>query len=48
MKKMEQKLSNLNEVDEMIVLVVRTDGDEELFERSLLSGGELPVCHVKS
>ena len=47
-KKMEQKLSNLNEVDEMIVLVVRTDGDEELFERSLLSGGELPGCHVKS
>ena len=26
---MEQKLYNLNEVDEMIVLVVRTDGDEE-------------------
>ena len=47
-KKMEQKLSNLNEVDEMIVLVVRTDGDEELFERSLLSGGKLPGCHVKS
>ena len=47
-KKMEQKLSNLNEVDEMIVLVVRTDGGEELFERSLLSGGELPGCHVKS
>ena len=47
-KKMEQKLSNLNEVDEMIVLVVRTDGDEELFERSLLSGGELPGCHAKS
>ena len=45
---MEQKLSNLNEVDEMIVLVVRTDGGEELFERSLLSGGELPGCHVKS
>ena len=45
---MEQKLSNLNEVDEMIVLVVRTDGDEELFERSLLSGGKLPGCHVKS
>ena len=43
-----KKLSNLNEVDEMIVLVVRTDGDEELFERSLLSGGELPGCHVKS
>ena len=45
---MEQKLSNLNEVDEMIVLVVRTDGDEELFERSLLSGRELPVGHIKS
>lgn len=43
-----KKLSNLNEVDEMIVLVVRTDGGEELFERSLLSGGELPGCHVKS
>lgn len=38
----------LNEVDEIIVLVVRTDGGEELFERSLLSGGELPGCHVKS
>ena len=47
-EKMEQKLSYLNEVDEMIVLVVRTDGGEELFERSLLSGGELPACHVKS
>ena len=32
----------------MIVFVVRTDGDEELFEMSLLSGGEFPGCHVKS
>ena len=32
----------------MIVLVVRTDGGEELFERSLLSVGELPGCHVQS
>ena len=45
---MEQKLSNLNEVDEMVVFIVGTDGGEELFERSLLSGGELPGCHVKS
>ena len=45
---MKQKLSNLNEVDEMIVFIVGADGDEELFERSLLSGGELPGCHVKS
>ena len=37
----------LNEVDEMVVLVVGTDGGEELFERSVLSGGELPACHVK-
>ena len=47
-KKMEQKLSNLNEVDEMIVLVVRTDGGEELFERSLMSGRYIPDCHIKS
>ena len=45
---MEQKLSNLNEVDEMVVFIVGADGCEELFERSLLSGGELPGCHVKS
>ena len=32
----------------MIVFIVRTDGGEELFERSLMSGGELPGCHVKS
>ena len=45
---MEQKLSNLNEVDEMVVFIVGADGGEELFERSLPSGGELPGCHVKS
>ena len=45
---MEQKLSNLNEVDEMVVFIVGADGGEELFERSLLSDGELPGCHVKS
>ena len=45
---MEQKLSNLNEVDEMVVFIIGTDGDEEFFEWSLLSGGELPGCHVKS
>ena len=38
-KKMEQKLSNLNEVDEMVVFIVGADGGEELFERSLMSGG---------
>ena len=43
-----KKLSNLNEVDEMVVFIVGADGGEELFERSLLSGGELPGCHVKS
>ena len=45
---MEQKLSNLNEVDEMVVFIVGADGGEELFERSLLSGGEFPGCHIKS
>ena len=43
-----KKLSNINEVDEMLVFIVGADGGEELFERSLLSGGELPDCHVKS
>lgn len=32
----------------MVVFIVGADGGEELFERSLLSGGELPGCHVKS
>ena len=32
----------------MVVFIVGTDGGEELFERSLLPGGELPGCHVKS
>ena len=45
---MEQKLSNLNEVDEMVVFIVGTDGGEELFERSLLSVGQCPVTHIKS
>ena len=43
-----KKLSNLNEVDEMVIFIVGADGGEELFERSLLSGGKLPGCHVKS
>lgn len=43
----ESWLSYLNEVDEMVVLVMGTDGGEELFEWSLLSDGELPACHVK-
>ena len=47
-KKMEQKLSNLNEVDEMVVFIVGADGGEELFERSLLSVGQCPVTHIKS
>lgn len=42
------QLPYLYEVDEIIVLVIGADGGEELFEWSLLSGGELPVCHVKS
>lgn len=32
----------------MVVLVMGTDGGEELFEWSLLPDGELPVSHVKS
>ena len=43
-----KKLSNLNEVDEMVIFIVGADGGEELFEWGLLSGGELPGCHVKS
>ena len=43
-----KKLSNLNEVDEMVVFIVGTDGGEELFERSLMSGGQVPGCHIKS
>lgn len=43
----ESWLSYLNEVDEMVVLVMGTDGGEELFVRCLLSDGELPVSHVK-
>ena len=31
-------LFNYNQVDEMIVFIVGTDGGEELFERSLMSG----------
>ena len=31
-------LFNYNQVDEMIVFIVRTDGGEELFERSLMPG----------
>lgn len=42
------QLSYLYEVDEMVVLVMGADRGEELFEWSLLSGGELPVCHVKA
>ena len=38
----------LYEVDEMVVLVMGTDGGEELSEGSVLSGGELPVGHVKA
>ena len=32
----------------MVVFIAGADGDEELFERSLLSGGKLPGCHIKS
>ena len=45
---MEQKLSNLNEVDEMVIFIVGADGGEELFEWSLLSVGQCPVTHIKS
>ena len=41
-------LSYFNEVDQMVVLVMRTDGLEELSERSMLPGGELPVGHIES
>ena len=43
-----EKLSNLNEVDEMVVFIVGADGGEELFERSLVSVGQCPVTHIKS
>ena len=41
-------LSYFNEVDQMVVLVMRTDGLEELSEWSMLPGGELPVGHIES
>lgn len=41
-------LSNLNEVDEMIVFIIGTDGDEEFFEWNLASFGQSPVRHIKS
>ena len=43
-----KKLSNLNEVDEMVIFIVGADGGEELFEWSLLSVGQCPVTHIKS
>ena len=43
-----KKLSNLNEVDEMVIFIVGTNGGEELFEWSLLSVGQCPVTHIKS
>lgn len=43
-----KKLSNLNEVDEMVVFIVGADGGEELFEWSLVSVGQCPVTHIKS
>lgn len=41
-------LSYLYEVDEMVVLVMRTDGGEEFSEGSMPPDGELPVSHIKS
>ena len=43
-----RKLSNLNEVDEMVIFIVGADGGEELFEWGLLSVGQCPVTHIKS
>lgn len=38
----------LYEVDEMVILVVGTDGDEEFLEWSLLPLGQSPGFHIKS
>ena len=43
-----KKLTNLNEVDEMIVFIIGADGDEEFFEWNLVSFGQSPVRHIKS
>ena len=43
-----KKLSNLNEVDEMVIFIVGADGGEELFEWSFVSVGQCPVTHIKS
>ena len=43
-----KKLTYLNEVDEMIVLVVGTDGGQELLEWSLHSSGQCPGFHIES
>ena len=47
-KNVTKKLSNLNEVDEMVIFIVGTDGGEELFEWGLASVGQCPVTHIKS
>ena len=43
-----KKLTNLNEVDEMIVFIIGADGDEEFFKWNLVSFGQSPVRHIKS
>ena len=47
-KEYENKLTYLNEVHQMVVFILGTDGCEEFFERSLHPLGQCPVTHVKS